>query len=328
MDKREFLSALEKSLSVLQEDELRDIVSEYEQHIDIKVAKGLTEEEAIADFGSFSELTAELLEAYHVRADYAAGGGEKRKAAPDREKRAGEERKAAVRAAIKGAGARLRESGRWTARQITRPFSWLSGKRGAYSAKAAGLTGSRFTRGFRLGGERKQEKIQRRRKKKDDMIIHGMGAGVAGIFRWLAGAGAFVLRMIWNGCWLLFSAIMAGFGMFCLYGLGVLAVLLAQGYPLAGITLGCLGLVMCTFSASVIGFTYLKRQRKGLSGDRRFKASGKSRDGESGDKDAEDRENMEEVQDGDCVKTEESEAVPMDAYSRRGGETAWVNCGV
>lgn len=74
MDKREFLSALEQSLSVLQEDELKDIISEYEQHIDIKVEKGLTEEEAIEDFGSFQELTAELLEAYHVRADYALGG--------------------------------------------------------------------------------------------------------------------------------------------------------------------------------------------------------------------------------------------------------------
>ncbi len=75
MGKHEFLSELEKSLSVLQEDELKDIISEYEQHIDIKVEKGLTEEEAIADFGSLAELTGEILEAYHVRVDYAAGKG-------------------------------------------------------------------------------------------------------------------------------------------------------------------------------------------------------------------------------------------------------------
>ena len=79
MGKNEFLSELEKSLSVLQEDELRDIISEYEQHIDIKVEKGLTEEEVIADFGSLSELTGEILEAYHVRVDYAAGRGKSRK---------------------------------------------------------------------------------------------------------------------------------------------------------------------------------------------------------------------------------------------------------
>lgn len=64
---------LERSLSVLQESELRDILSEYEQHIDMKVKSGLSEEEAIADFGSIPELTAEILEAYHVRADFGPG---------------------------------------------------------------------------------------------------------------------------------------------------------------------------------------------------------------------------------------------------------------
>ena len=73
MDKKTFMRELERSLSVLQESELRDILSEYEQHIDMKVKSGLSEEEAIADFGSLPELTAEILEAYHVRADYGPG---------------------------------------------------------------------------------------------------------------------------------------------------------------------------------------------------------------------------------------------------------------
>ena len=47
-------------------------MEEYEQHIDMKVQRGLTEEEAIADFGNVKELTAEILEAYHVRGDYAS----------------------------------------------------------------------------------------------------------------------------------------------------------------------------------------------------------------------------------------------------------------
>ena len=62
MDKNTFMRELERSLSVLQESELRDILSEYEQHIDMKVKSGLSEEEAIADFGSIPELTAEILE--------------------------------------------------------------------------------------------------------------------------------------------------------------------------------------------------------------------------------------------------------------------------
>ena len=60
MDKNTFMRELERSLSVLQESELRDILSEYEQHIDMKVKSGLSEEEAIADFGSIPELTAEI----------------------------------------------------------------------------------------------------------------------------------------------------------------------------------------------------------------------------------------------------------------------------
>ena len=72
MDKKTFLLNLQHALSVLEEEELQDIISEYEQHIDLKVKNGLTEEEAIADFGTMSELTTEILEAYHVRADYAA----------------------------------------------------------------------------------------------------------------------------------------------------------------------------------------------------------------------------------------------------------------
>ena len=82
MDKKTFLEELRSSLSVLQETELNDIMDEYEQHIDMKVQSGLTEEEAIAEFGNRKELTAEILEAYHVRADYEAGqnGPEKREA--------------------------------------------------------------------------------------------------------------------------------------------------------------------------------------------------------------------------------------------------------
>ena len=85
MDKNTFMRELERSLSVLQESELRDILSEYEQHIDMKVKSGLSEEEAIADFGSLPELTAEILEAYHVRADYGPGqrGGDGWRAAAD-----------------------------------------------------------------------------------------------------------------------------------------------------------------------------------------------------------------------------------------------------
>lgn len=71
MNKAEFISELGERLAVLTEDEQRDILDEYEQHIDIKVMRGMSEEAAIADFGRIEELAADILEAYHVRADYA-----------------------------------------------------------------------------------------------------------------------------------------------------------------------------------------------------------------------------------------------------------------
>ncbi|MBQ5614808.1 MAG: hypothetical protein IIU81_00585, partial [Peptococcaceae bacterium] len=43
---------------------------EYTQHIDMKVASGLSEEDAIADFGDPEELIKELLDVYHLNPNY------------------------------------------------------------------------------------------------------------------------------------------------------------------------------------------------------------------------------------------------------------------
>lgn len=72
MNKAEFLAELGNRLAVLSEEERQDILNEYEQHIDMKVMRGMSEEAATADFGRMEELAADILEAYHVRADYAA----------------------------------------------------------------------------------------------------------------------------------------------------------------------------------------------------------------------------------------------------------------
>ncbi len=65
--KETFLGELGEYLSVLEDREQEDILEEYSQHIDMKMQKGLSEEEAIRDFGSVKELAAEILEAYHVK---------------------------------------------------------------------------------------------------------------------------------------------------------------------------------------------------------------------------------------------------------------------
>lgn len=75
MDKQEFLNGLKKHIGILDEGEQRDILDEYTQHIDMKMQRGLSEEEAIRDFGNLEELAADILEAYHVNPDYSKTSG-------------------------------------------------------------------------------------------------------------------------------------------------------------------------------------------------------------------------------------------------------------
>ena len=59
MNKSEFLNDLKKYLTILEDREQEDILEEYAQHIDMKLSTGLSEEEAIRDFGSVEELAAQ-----------------------------------------------------------------------------------------------------------------------------------------------------------------------------------------------------------------------------------------------------------------------------
>ena len=75
MTKTEFLTLLEQRLMVLNDEERADLLSEYEQHIEMKVESGLSEEDAIADFGDPEELVKELLDAYHLNTNYQTSTG-------------------------------------------------------------------------------------------------------------------------------------------------------------------------------------------------------------------------------------------------------------
>lgn len=70
MNKSDFLNHLSKRLQVLKQNERDDLLAEYTQHIELKIASGLGEEEAIRHFGDVDELADELLDAYHVNPDY------------------------------------------------------------------------------------------------------------------------------------------------------------------------------------------------------------------------------------------------------------------
>jgi len=67
MKKSEFLEKLRRRLVVLNEEEIDDIIAEYEQFIAEKKKKGKSEAEAIKEFGDFDELVKEILSAYKIK---------------------------------------------------------------------------------------------------------------------------------------------------------------------------------------------------------------------------------------------------------------------
>ena len=284
MDKNTFMRELERSLSVLQESELRDILSEYEQHIDMKVKSGLSEEEAIADFGSIPELTAEILEAYHVRADFGPGqrdgdgwndGDGSSEDQGDGEK---ELRAAAETWKARAAGS-FSELGRRAVRLARMAGRWVSDVFVFWRE----FLGRPFRRFSRFWKQRREEQLYRTdgsmemenagKKRGNAGVSLGRTAGSFG--RRLAGMAkrcfnslirltVWTVRLFWNGTWIFLAGCMGGTGLMFLFGLGVLAVLMVQGYPVAGVTLGCLGATVSLFSAAGLAMTLRwKKKKKG-----------------------------------------------------------------
>ena len=73
MNKKDFLNKLREKIKILNNDEVEDIINEYSEHIDEKVKSGVSEEEAIREFGDFNELVTNILEAYKINKNYNKG---------------------------------------------------------------------------------------------------------------------------------------------------------------------------------------------------------------------------------------------------------------
>lgn len=66
MNKEQFIAYMNKKLAVIKDEERKDIIDEYVNHIEMKVADGSSEEEAIAAFGDIDEMIKEILDAYNI----------------------------------------------------------------------------------------------------------------------------------------------------------------------------------------------------------------------------------------------------------------------
>ena len=73
MTKKDFLDKLREKLEILKSDEVEDIINEYSEHIDEKVKYGVSEEDAILEFGDFNELVTNILDAYKINKNYNKG---------------------------------------------------------------------------------------------------------------------------------------------------------------------------------------------------------------------------------------------------------------
>lgn len=70
MTKKTFIKKLKEKLSILDSEEVKDIIEEYEATIDEKIKNGETEKSAIDDFGDIDELAKEILKAYKINPKY------------------------------------------------------------------------------------------------------------------------------------------------------------------------------------------------------------------------------------------------------------------
>ncbi|MBE6160960.1 MAG: DUF1700 domain-containing protein [Firmicutes bacterium] len=70
MTKNEFVEKLRKKLQILDENEINDIISEYEGYIEEKMSSGMSEEEAVKALGNINEIASDLLSAYKIKDNY------------------------------------------------------------------------------------------------------------------------------------------------------------------------------------------------------------------------------------------------------------------
>ena len=239
-NKESFLKELQNGLAVLAESEQQDILAEYAQHIDMRIAGGLTEEEAIQDFGDIHQLTAEILAAYHVNPAYSRAPGK----LPDP--------RPALSRAWSHTGNFFRRLGHGLAVFFSRAGRAIA----AFPHRLA----ARFRILFRRPNVMQQESeecivqiteesrpLSSRKQRAGTAFggfLHSAGNGIVRLCRFLA-------WLLWNFALALCALPFLGAGLAALLLFGVLMVWLVQGLPLTGAVLGCVGIT--AFCAGVLG---------------------------------------------------------------------------
>lgn len=255
MDKATFLVQLQKNIGMLDDDEQKDIIDEYSQHIDMKVSGGMTEAEAIEDFGDFNEFVREVLNAYHVKAPFDQEDAVE--AAATASPTAGDRLDDAVRGGAQAAGRAVDA----TKRGARKMASAVTGAAGKFSDRAKEAVSQASAARAEARAEAAASGVEADRDGSESRAAaasgtsRGMIAEVGGMARSFGGVcwnvAKTAARWCWNfavACLMASGGFMALISLFCL-GLGV--VFLVQGYPVAGLTIAAAG---CSMAFAAISF--------------------------------------------------------------------------
>ncbi len=255
MDKATFLVQLQKNIGMLDDDEQKDIIDEYSQHIDMKVSGGMTEAEAIEDFGDFNEFVREVLNAYHVKAPFDQEDAVE--AAATASPTAGDRLDDAVRGGAQAAGRAVDA----TKRGARKMASAVTGAAGKFSDRAKEAVSQASAARAEARAEAAASGVEADRDGSESRAAaasgtsRGMIAEVGGMARSFGGVCWNVAKTAARWCWnFAVACLMASGGfmvlvsLFCL-GLGV--VFLVQGYPVAGLTIAAAG---CSMAFAAISF--------------------------------------------------------------------------
>ena len=134
-------------------------------------------------------------------------------------------------------------------------------------------------------------------------------------------------RLFWNGAWIFLAGCLGGTGLMFLFCLGLLAVLMVQGYPVAGVTLGCLGAAVSLFSAAGLAMTLRwKKKKKGPGAVSRWEngEAGEAEEEASEGTEADGEESREEIREETRkVNQEESREETWKVNQEESREEAW-----
>ena len=254
MIKATFLTQLQQNIAMLDDDEQKDILDEYTQHIDMKVAGGMTEAEAIEDFGPFDDLVAEILSAYHVKAPASDAALPDAAAKPASAlaglaESAGSAGKAAGRA-VENAASKAVAATKNGVRKAANAVSSSVGKANAKmhageSDQAAEQTFCAETEGNGASETATQAVCE-------PSVMRRLTTAAKRVLAWCWKTLRTLVRWAWNifaGCCVAFLLAM---GLFSLAATGFCAMLLIQGYPAIGITIALLGATTALLSASYL----------------------------------------------------------------------------